>query len=85
MAIVDGLRVVARAPTQSIGCMNCHSRMMEAADEIERLSAELAECKRDALRYRFLRDTDAGADIKRFVMRAGWDEIIDAALAAKEE
>lgn len=37
MDIVDGLRLVAGAPTQSIGCLNCHSRMREAADEIERL------------------------------------------------
>ena len=45
MDIVDGLRLVAGAPTDRLDCFNCHSRMREAADEITRLRAELARAK----------------------------------------
>lgn len=48
MDIVDGLRLVAGAPTDRLDCFNCHSRMREAADEITRLRAEL-ERSRDEL------------------------------------
>lgn len=45
MNIQTGLRLAGGQPTQSLTCMNCHSRMLEAADEIDRLRAELAECR----------------------------------------
>ena len=59
MDIVDGLRLVAGAPTDRLDCFNCHSRMREAADEITRLRAELAECK-------------AELEFFRTVLYSGW-------------
>ena len=44
--MVAGLRLCAGAPTERLECFNCHSRMIWAADEIERLRAELAEARR---------------------------------------
>jgi hypothetical protein len=41
MDIVNGLRAAAGAPTLRLDCMNCHSRMMEAADTIERLNVAI--------------------------------------------
>lgn len=57
--------------------------MCEAADEIERLRAELAAAKRDAERYRWLRDK-AGNSIMRRLMGSAippkWDDMIDEAM-----
>lgn len=70
---------------------DCHEC---AIHERNRLRAELAECKRDAERYRWLREKIENDDflIARASERclAAWcgddpDVYIDAALAAKEE
>ena len=62
--------------------------------EIERLRAELAECKRDAERYRWLRRARMNVDVlvrededSVWIDMHGWDldAYVDAALAAKEE
>ena len=57
------------------------------ADEIERLRAELAAAKRDAERYRWLRDK-AGNSIMRRLMDSAippeWDDMIDEAMKGEE-
>ena len=67
-----------------------------AADEITRLRAELAECRRDAGRYRWLRSESCpwpgvfsieGADDYGWyaICEGDLDQAIDDALAAKEK
>ena len=80
MDIVDGLRLVAGAPTDRLDCFNCHSRMREAADEITRLRAELDVARADL--------AVSVGHLSRLAEAYGCDDFtsaIDAALAAKEE
>ena len=68
--------------------------LCRAADEIERLRAELAECKRDAERYRWLRSDDCPFSCYEQEGPDNWgwcptssrdlDEAIDAAMAGGE-
>ena len=78
--------------------LRCNGRSLtvlaEAADEIARLRSELAEVKRDAKRYRWLRRARMNVDV---VVRADEDSVwidmhgcnldtyVDAALAAEGE
>ena len=80
MDIVDGLRLVAGAPTDRLDCFNCHSRMREAADEITRLRAELDVARADL--------AVSVGHLSRLAEAYGCDDFtsaIDAALAAKGE
>mgnify|MGYP000853154360 CR=1 FL=1 len=64
MDIVDGLRLVAGAPTDRLDCFNCHSRMREAADEITRLRAEL-EASETELRIVRASQAESNAEVER--------------------
>ena len=72
----------------------CDESTYTADDEISRLRAELAECKRDAERYRWLRRARMNVDVlvrededSVWLDMHGWDldAYVDAALAAKGE
>lgn len=72
---------------QSCECHKNYPRPSRAQDEIERLRAELAAAKRDAERYRWLRDK-AGNSIMRRLMDSAippeWDDMIDEAMKGEE-
>lgn len=57
--------------------------MTEAADEIVRLRAELAECKKDAERYRWLREMPNADWLDVKFCGSDLDLVIDAALKDK--
>lgn len=63
----------------------CGRQMTEAADEIERLRAEVAALRADAERYRFIRDNHEvrgrAMEIVYGMNGVEWDAAIDAALA----
>ena len=76
---------------RTIGTHHCDGTVgEEAADEIERLRAEVAGLREDAERYRWLRDGDLCANYPYPVMRVGgnghdysvWFEELDAAIDA---
>ena len=78
----------------------CDESTYTADDEISRLRAELAECRRDAERYRWIRGNVPSHStrwsrwkVEYFYGASGWNDLrhakldaeIDAALAAKGE
>lgn len=79
MDIVDGLRLVAGAPTDRLDCFNCHSRMREAADEITRLRAEL-EASETELRIVRASQAESNAEVER--LRAELDSMTASRKAA---
>ena len=95
MDILDWLEAVAQAQDMAAGGKPQVERIERtAAREIVKLRAELEECKRDAERYRWLRERIENDDF--LIARASewcltsWceddpDRYIDAILAAKEE
>ena len=64
MDMVTGLRLCAGAPTERLDCFNCHSRMIGAADEIERLRDE-NRAAWDSAEYNARRARVAEAAIER--------------------
>ena len=95
----EGVRILDWAPQlkRVLKCVRENDPMtMELRGEIERLRAELAECKRDAERYRWLRSESCpwpdvfsieGADDYGWyaICEGDLDQAIDDALAAKEK
>jgi len=89
--------IVERLRTRPTGDPYLHMMVHEAADEIERLRAEVAGLREDAERYRWLRSPNTGpATIWELVSDecnppymtlkygANLDSAIDAALAARK-
>lgn len=73
-------RNYAKSPTFAAAYMN------EAADELDRLSAELAEARKDAIRYRWLRADNAYYPEEQNVTGGEeLDDLIDAAPQPKGE
>lgn len=61
--------------------------MYDYHDQIDMLMCELEEFRRDALRYRWLRDHTFGMEadlLAGYITRDKWDDRIDAAIAAEQ-